>query len=176
MGAVVQPFHGEEEAGEAPDREEGQGKEVGHHGTERDEEHVLGHDVEGEAGDEDRGAAGEDVERSMGDLDELVAGEVGEGMHAHHEIDDVDDHEHGVEERPQVLAVDLPAMLEHASDLVERPAGRVDVEHELPGRVVGCAAAFTACHYHDVEEEEDDELYDFDDVPGARDDEAVLIE
>ena len=94
----MQPFHGEKEAREAPYSKEGEGQEIGHHGAERHEEHVLRHDIEGEAGDEDRSTAGEDVERSAGDLDELVSREVGEGMHAHHEVDDVYDHEHGVEE------------------------------------------------------------------------------
>ena len=67
-------------------------------------------------------------------------------------------------------------MLKHAGNLVKRPARSVDVENELPGGVVGCAAALATCHYHDVEEEQDDEMHDFDDVARAWDDEAVLVE
>ena len=43
-----EPVHGEQEAAEAPAGEDCEEGEVGHHGAEGDEEHVLGHEAESE--------------------------------------------------------------------------------------------------------------------------------
>jgi hypothetical protein len=148
---VVEPFHGEQETGEAPDGEEGEGEEIGHHRPQRDEEHVLRHEIEGETGDEDRSADRQDVESRAGEEDGLPFAGDGQGLKTQDQVDDVDEGEADVEKRPEILAVDLPTVLEDGCELIKSPAGSVDVEHQLEGRIARDEALFALAEDQDIQ-------------------------
>ncbi len=62
-------------------------------------------------------------------------------MEAQNQINGEDEGEADVEKGPEVLAVDLPAMLEDGRELVEDPPRGVDVEDELQAGVACGEAA-----------------------------------
>lgn len=103
----------------------------------------------------------------------------GHGLHADAEVCPEDQHEGNVEERPKVLCMDCPAMLADGCHFVEVPSNGIDVEDELhPGEleVRGTNCSCFGHHRCDVEDQEDRELYRFDDISRARNDQAILIQ
>ena len=52
-------------------------------------------------------------------------------MKANDEVERIDDHEGDVEERPEILRVDVPAVLKHRSKFIENPASSIYREADL---------------------------------------------
>ncbi|TKW50504.1 hypothetical protein CTA1_10714 [Colletotrichum tanaceti] len=124
-----QPPQGEEEAHEAPDGDEGQPGKVPHHGVHGDEDDVVRQQGEGQAGQQDGRREAEDVHAvAVGD-DPSVGEDV---VDAGQDVGGEDEAEGDVEEGPQRLGVDGPAVLDDGGELVQRPTGRVDGKEALP--------------------------------------------
>lgn len=164
---LQQPLEGEQEAGEAPDADEGEDCEVPHHGVQRDEDDIVREEVEGDAGEDNGRGNGEDGKAvSIGDAAGDEIEDSGE------EIGGVDGDEAYVEEGPQALGMKLPAVFNDCGKLLQHPAGRVDAESQLPQT----PHLVFVMHRHEVEEEEDDELEQLDEASDARHLESVVVQ
>lgn len=94
-------------------------------------------------------------------------------MEAQDEVDPVNDAESNVKEGPQVLRVDVPSVLQNGSELVQDPTECVDGEAHL---VDTEPRGIPLRHEQYVEEQQDDKLDDFHDVPGPRHNQPVLVQ
>ncbi|KAG8410581.1 hypothetical protein J3459_017054 [Metarhizium acridum] len=164
---VVEPQQREEEAQEAPHGEKGQQRKVLHHGVERDEDNVVRHDVEGDAREEDGRRHAEHVQAVA------VGQPAGQDVvHPAQHVGAVDGDKGDVEEGPEALRVQLPAVLGDGRKLLQHPARRVDGKGELPLVEGGLLVR----HGHDVQQDEDHELHHFDEGADPRHDEAPVVE
>lgn len=116
LGAVGanEPLEREEEPREQPASQERQDGEVLHHGVQGDEDDVVGHEVEGDAGEHDGCRDAEDGQAEA--VVDLAGEEVEE---ARHEIDGEDGCKGDVEERPEILSMDFPAVLDDGGQLLQ---------------------------------------------------------
>lgn len=100
-------------------------------------------------------------------------------MHPRAEIYAEDEDKGDVEERPEILGVHCPAVFGDGGDLVQVPAHGINDKHQFECRELCMERPFRAGlvdHGQDVQYQKDDELHHFDDVPGPRHNETVLIE
>ncbi|KAF5124023.1 hypothetical protein E5D57_011944 [Metarhizium anisopliae] len=167
LAGVVEPQQREEEAQEAPHGQKGQQRKVPHHGVERDEDNVVRHDVEGDAREQDGRRHAENVQAvAVGQ----AAGQdvVGAAQH----VGGVDGDKGDVEEGPEALRVQLPAVLDDGRKLLQHPARRVDGKGELPLARGGLLVR----HGHDVQQDEHHELHHFDEGADPGHDEAPVVE
>lgn len=162
-----QPLEREQEARKAPEGQKGEDGKVLHHGVEGDEDDVVGHEVEGHPRHHDGCGDAEDVQAKP--IVQLAEDEV---VDASHQVRAVDPGEGDVKKRPQVLRVHFPPVLNDGGKLLEHPSGRVDAKDELPRVVVLVAVD----HGQHVEAQQDHELEHLDEVPGARDNQAVVVQ
>jgi hypothetical protein len=166
---AAQPRQGQDEAAKAPYGHACEHKEVAYHGPQAYEEQVLGHDLKGHARHHDGRRAREHVER----LDAHFVVARRPSVRAQQHVNTVDANERDVQERPQVLRVHQPAVLEHGCNFVEHPARCVDDEGHLPP---GDGALLAGYHGGGVESEEHDEVEELQHGSGPRHDQPVMVE
>jgi len=171
-----EPEETEEKPGETPDGDECEAGEVAHHGVEGDEDDVIWHEVEGDSGEEDRRRDAEDREGKVLGFwardDQPDLGDADEG------VDAEDEDEGDVEEAPEVLGVDLPAVLDDGGELLEDPAGGEDGEGGLVDGDVGLVGGVVVAvvHGEDVEDQEDGEVEELEEVAQLGDDQPAVVE
>lgn len=105
MGTFAKPEQRQQKASKTPRRQNGKQEEVCHHRPKRQENDIVRQEVEGETGHQDWRPHGQDIQGLLlgDDLVDPCAVNPKDG------INHVDADEGDVEERPQVLRVDVPS-------------------------------------------------------------------